>query len=80
MLTFKDIIDAFTAKRLAEIFGVPESHVRTMRARDSIPPEYWRDVVTNAPDEIKNHVSFDTLWTLRKERFGKTHPEAGDAA
>jgi hypothetical protein len=41
MLTFRDIIEEFGIKRLAEAFGVAESHVRTMKARDSIPPLYW---------------------------------------
>lgn len=69
MDSFQKIIDAFGTDRLAEAAGVTESHVRVMRARDSIPPLYWPDIVAKAPDHLKGKVTFDLLKTLRAGRF-----------
>jgi hypothetical protein len=71
MDSFKSIIDAFGEKRLAEALGIADSHVRTMRARDSIPPEYWSDVVDNQPRDLKPRLSLSDLAHLRKSRFAE---------
>jgi hypothetical protein len=63
MDTFSDIIDAFGIKRLAELLGTSESHVRTMKARDSIPPEYWPAIIANPPEG--SVLTFDGLMELR---------------
>jgi hypothetical protein len=47
MNTFTDIIKAFDGK-FAEALGVKDSHVRTMKARDSIPYTRWADTVDAA--------------------------------
>lgn len=65
MRSFRTIIDAYTVKYLATVLGVPENHVRTMRTRDSIPPEYWTDLVNNAPEAL-SELRIEHLATLRK--------------
>lgn len=67
MKSFRDIIDAYTVKHLAAVLGLPESHVRTMRTRDSIPPEYWADVLAQPPKTMKR-LRLETLIALRKAR------------
>ncbi len=76
MNSFKQIIDAFTIKSLAEILGVAESHVRTMRARGSIPPEYWSKIIELAPSNIGVSLTLDGLLEIRKNSLGKTGNEA----
>lgn len=68
MRTFRDLIDALCAPALAERLGLDESHVRTMRARNSIPPEYWAAVVEMAHD-LGHGLSHEALLTMRAERF-----------
>ncbi|MBM3553461.1 MAG: hypothetical protein FJX45_17350 [Alphaproteobacteria bacterium] len=71
MLTFRAIIDAFTISRLAKLWGLPESHVRTMRARDSIPPEYWPDLFKDPPESIKAVLNSEALKAARRKRFNR---------
>lgn len=80
MLTFQEIIDAFTVSRLAAMWGLPESHVRTMRARDSIPPEYWQDLLTDPPDALKEQLTADALKEARRSRFNRRRrPDQADS-
>jgi hypothetical protein len=76
MGSFKDIIDAIGAQRLAEAFKVTESHVRVMRARNSIPPLYWPDLIALAPHDGEHPLTFDDLKRFREAM----RPESGDAA
>jgi hypothetical protein len=47
--SFTAIIEAFGgAAPFGEAIGVPDSHARTMKARDSIPSPRWNDVVAAA--------------------------------
>jgi hypothetical protein len=39
--THASIIEAIGISPLAEALGLPESHIRTMKSRNSIPPRYW---------------------------------------
>jgi len=71
MLTFREIIDVFTIARLARLWNVPESHVRTMRARDSIPPEYWSELLTDPPEPIKDRLTSEALRLARAKRFNR---------
>jgi len=45
MESFREIIDAFGVANLATLFGVPKSHIRTMKVRNVIPPQYWRKIL-----------------------------------
>jgi hypothetical protein len=66
--SFSEIIDAIGIGTLATVFGVPESHVRTMKVRKSIPFDRWPELVKAARDR-----GFDldegTLRGLRARRF-----------
>ncbi len=67
MDSFQAIIDSFGTAVLAGYFGVEESHVRTMKTRDSIPPEYWDIVVEKWPGP--EPLTHKTLLALRGKRF-----------
>lgn len=69
MRTFSDLIDEFGVADLAKILKVDESHVRTMKARDSVPPEYWGQIIEEAPKHRVRGVSWKTLKALRDSRF-----------
>ncbi len=46
---FQEVIDAWPSPRaFADDMGTKDSHVRTMRARDSIPSGLWTTVVERA--------------------------------
>lgn len=77
-MTFKDIIDEIGIAPLAELLSVEESHVRTMKTRDSIPPEYWGLVIDESGRRGMSDVSFSTLRQMRTERFAQT--SASEAA
>ncbi len=49
MRTFDDIIGVIGTAKLAEVLGLAESHARVMKARHSIPPEYWGVLIQQAP-------------------------------
>lgn len=76
MRSFSEIIDKFGAAVLARILKVDESHVRTMKARDSIPPEYWGPVVDNAPEYGIEGLDHHKLRRLRKSRFANARASA----
>lgn len=70
MESFQGIIDHFGEGRIAEALGVAASHVRTMRARNSIPPEYWGKLAA-----LDEDLSYELLVKLREERFlPQRHP------
>jgi hypothetical protein len=78
MKTFADIIDAFgepdgpPAKRgvavVAKVLRIDESHVRTMKARNSIPPEYWSRLVEKAAAHGVD-LDYQKLHRLRDVRY-----------
>jgi hypothetical protein len=63
MDSFSDLIDEYGIKALAGLLGVNESHVRTMKARNSIPPEYWATLIANPPKDTP--LSLEVLMELR---------------
>ena len=69
MDSFAAIIDAFGTAKLAVALGLEESHVRTFRARDSIPPEYWGEVIAASPVH-GIALTWEKLAALRANRFG----------
>lgn len=68
MTSFDTIIDALGIGRLAILFGVRESHVRVMKARNSIPPEYWGVLIDEASKQ-GHALDFAGLRSLRAGRF-----------
>jgi hypothetical protein len=69
MKSFRDIIDALGVPALAEAFPAKESHVRVMKARNSIPPEHWGTLIALAEKRGIEGVTFDSLRQLRSSRF-----------
>lgn len=76
MKSFADIIEAFGSGVVAEILGLQDSHVRTMKARDSIPPEHWGRLVEEAPLRGVAGVDWKMLSDLRAKRFSREATEA----
>jgi hypothetical protein len=72
MTTFKEIIDEIGIAPLAALLSVEESHVRTMKTRDSIPPEYWGLILDEVRRRGVDGLSFDALRQMRTERFSRT--------
>jgi hypothetical protein len=62
------IIEALGIAPLAATIGVDASHVRTMKARDSIPPTYWQAVVATAAERGLDGVNLELLAGLAAEK------------
>jgi hypothetical protein len=70
MDSFSDIIDAFQGT-FGEAIGVPDSHARAMKARDSIPDGYWsRTVVAAAAKRIEG-ITLELLAKLAAAKLEK---------
>lgn len=69
MKTFCTIIDTFGVPVVATILGLDESHVRTMKARDSIPAEYWGALLEEASRKNIRGLTWKTFKELRERRF-----------
>lgn len=67
--TFSQVVDAFGIGALAQLLGVEESHIRTMKARNSIPPEYWGVIIEAAPSREIEGLTFAALREMRTARF-----------
>tara|TARA_R110000868_G_scaffold403567_1_gene680956 strand:- start:46 stop:273 length:228 start_codon:yes stop_codon:yes gene_type:complete len=67
MDSFSDIIEAYGAKTLSDLLGVPDTHVRTMKFRNSIPVEHWPAIIAAPP--AGQTITFDNLMRLRATRF-----------
>jgi hypothetical protein len=52
MESFREIIDAFGVARLSVLLGIAQSHVRTMKVRNVIPPQYWRKIIEAWPGTL----------------------------
>lgn len=70
MDTFSDVIDALGVSAVSEILGIPENHVRTLKARDSIPAGYFKRLV-DAKAGRSAGVTFELLYRLHEERAGR---------
>ena len=69
MESFSDVIRALgDPPGFAKAVGVAESHARTMKARDSIPPEYWQAAVAHAASRGIEGVTLDLLAALAARR------------
>jgi len=74
MKTFSEVIDKFGIGPLSSILGVEDSHIRTMKARDSIPPEYWGPIIEAAPERGIDGLDWKLLRSLRDTRFAPDMP------
>lgn len=65
MDSFASVIDAFGGPaKFGAAIGVPDSHARTMRARDSIPSYRWARVVSAAEEMGVGGVTLERLAQL----------------
>lgn len=78
MESFAAIIDALGIAVTAEAIGLPESHVRTLKTRDSIPPTYFARMVRS--EAGKQHgVSFELLYRLHEKAPGRRTSRTANA-
>lgn len=62
MQSFSDIIDALGGSGvLSKALGLPLGTTSAMKTRDSIPPEYWRDVVSLAKSRGVDGVTYERM-------------------
>lgn len=72
MLTFTDLIEQIGgAHGLADGLGIPMSHARTMKARKSVPPEYWPALVKLARSKRIVGVNLEALSAMRANRYAR---------
>lgn len=69
METFSGLIEKLGVARLAVVLDVDESHVRTMKARNSVPPEYWGPIIDEARHQRVAGIDWKSLKALRAVRF-----------
>ncbi|AYO85362.1 hypothetical protein [Methylobacterium brachiatum] len=74
MNSFSDVIDALGVATVSEVLGIPESHVRTLKARDSIPAGYFKRLV-DAEAGQRAGVTFELLYRLRDEIAERRAPK-----
>lgn len=78
MQSFSDIIDAFGGPApFGKAIKISDSHARTMKARDSIPPEHWSRVVGAAAERSIDGVTFERLTELRSRPRKAETPLSG---
>jgi hypothetical protein len=81
METFSAIIDAFGGtSAFGQAIGIPDSHARTMKARDSIPPEHWDRLVKAAIERDIEGISFKRLTEIRSASRRKAEAVEATAA
>ena len=69
MLTFQALIEDIGGVRsLAEGFSITESHARVMKTRNSIPPEYWPQLIKMARAKRIVGVNVEALLAMRAQR------------
>ena len=66
MQSFRELIDLIGVGPLSEMIGAERRHVHTMRARNSIPPEFWCALIDKAPEGLRGAVTFEVLQKLRE--------------
>jgi hypothetical protein len=70
MNSFAEIIDAFGgASPFGEAVGIPDSHARAMKARNSIPDGYWSRAVEAAQSRNISGVTLETFAELAEARL-----------
>lgn len=74
MNTFSDVIEALSIAGTADVLDITESHARTLKARDSIPPVYFRRIVESEAGSAKG-ITFEVLFGIL-ERTLERKPKA----
>lgn len=80
MTSFREIIDAFGVSRLASILGLGESHVRVMKVRNSVPPEYWERMISHRPRPLLENLDTAALLQIRNSRFKQRNDDRAEQA
>jgi hypothetical protein len=76
MERFADVIDRVGGTEvLARLLSIKESHARVMKARNSIPPQYWPLLVSGAKGLGKDEITLEALAGI-VSRQKKAPPEA----
>ncbi len=75
MDSFVHVIDAFGGPSVfAAAIGIPSSHARTMRARDSVPAERWSRVVAEATKRELTGITLEALAAIAAKRLPQEMP------
>ncbi|MEM8615334.1 MAG: hypothetical protein AAGF20_00210 [Pseudomonadota bacterium] len=78
MRTFKDLISKWeSVAQLAKDLGYPYERVSQWGKRDSIPPEYWPDIIAAAPKRGLT-IDINALLKMRANTKNKNTAGAGD--
>ena len=66
MITFAELIDRCGGPiRVAEAFGIRDSHARVMKTRNSVPVDYWPQLIRLAGEAGISGVTFEALYEMR---------------
>jgi len=69
MKTFAEVISRWPSPaEFASDIGVRPNHVQTMKVRESIPPEYWSDLVRCAARRRIRGVTMNLLGQIAKSK------------
>jgi hypothetical protein len=74
--THTAIIDCIGVSNLCSGLGVPESHIRVMKVRNSIPVAYWPRVVEIAASTQVHGISLELLTATQKKRGVRAQVQA----
>ncbi|GJE77750.1 hypothetical protein [Methylorubrum suomiense] len=70
MNSFAEVIDRLGIGPTAAALGLKDSHVRTLKARDSIPPTYFGALV-ESEDGKKHGLTYELLHRLHQEAVAR---------
>lgn len=72
MDSFAAVIDSFGGPlKFATAVGLRDSHARAMKSRNSIPADYWPEVVAAAATHSVHGISLDLLAGLHARAAGR---------
>ena len=81
LLTVGAIIAAFGGtSAFAQAIGLPDSHVRAMKARNSIPPDHWDWLVGAAIAKGIEGITFKLLAEIRSTTRRKSASSQAEAS
>jgi hypothetical protein len=76
-----DIFEKFGGpSQLGEAIGVSRTHAGTMKARKSIPPEYWQRLVAAATERGIEGVTLEALAAIAARKATSEAPPTIEAA
>jgi hypothetical protein len=74
--SFSRIIEALGGPAaFGAAIGIPDSHARAMKTRDSIPPEYWPATVRTAETKGIAGVTADAMAKIAARKAGRLPEE-----